>query len=187
MFPFLKRKLNPNEFGPIREGWCFTKLRELGIRVVQNVNFEPPTEEEVEDTYQIEDMRKEVNVREKQSWFHKQVATNFEGKCCLSGIREDALLIASHIVPWADDKTIRLDPSNGLLLDTLHDRLFDRGFISFTDDLKVIVRPPWKECSDPLRQLLKSLKGRQARHPIRKGINPAYLCYHRKHRFNKKP
>jgi len=33
---------------------------------------------------------------------------------------------ASHIVPWAEDERNRLNPRNGLCLNALHDRAFDR-------------------------------------------------------------
>jgi predicted restriction endonuclease len=36
------------------------------------------------------------------------------------------LLVASHIVPWSEDASNRLNPKNGLSLNPLHDRAFDR-------------------------------------------------------------
>ena len=62
----------------------------------------------------------------------------YGGVCCISGLANSELLIASHIKPWntsnADEKT---DPHNGLLLNALHDKAFDRGLITITTDLKV--------------------------------------------------
>lgn len=62
-------------------------------------------------------------------------------KCCqVCGLDIVDLLIASHIKPWKDsnDKE-RLDINNGLLLCPNHDKLFDKGFISFDDDGKIII------------------------------------------------
>ncbi len=58
--------------------------------------------------------------------------------CPITKIGEDALLIASHIKPWAvsDDKE-KVDPKNGFILSPLYDKLFDRGFITFTSDRRV--------------------------------------------------
>jgi putative restriction endonuclease len=43
-------------------------------------------------------------------------------------------LIASHIKPWCEcDNAERLDGNNGLLLSPHIDKLFDRGWITFTD------------------------------------------------------
>ncbi|MBO7610101.1 MAG: HNH endonuclease [Muribaculaceae bacterium] len=55
--------------------------------------------------------------------------------CPITMINDERLLIASHIKPWAvsTDKE-RLDPKNGFMLSPLYDKLFDRGFITFTDD-----------------------------------------------------
>ena len=55
-------------------------------------------------------------------------------------IADERLLIASHIKPWAastdEEKT---DPHNGYMLSPLYDKLFDRGFITFTKDKHVIL------------------------------------------------
>lgn len=55
--------------------------------------------------------------------------------CPITMINDERLLIASHIKPWAvSSDTERLDPKNGFMLSPLYDKLFDRGFITFTDD-----------------------------------------------------
>lgn len=58
--------------------------------------------------------------------------------CPITGITEESLLIASHIKPWAvcDDKE-KIDPKNGFILSPLYDKLFDRGYITFTPDRRV--------------------------------------------------
>lgn len=58
--------------------------------------------------------------------------------CPITGITEEALLIASHIKPWAvsNDKE-KIDPKNGFILSPLYDKLFDRGFITFTPDRRI--------------------------------------------------
>ena len=55
--------------------------------------------------------------------------------CCLCHVSDEHLLIASHIRPWTECENDRekTDINNGLLLCPNHDRLFDRGFISFDD------------------------------------------------------
>ena len=60
--------------------------------------------------------------------------------CPFTMIADERLLIASHIKPWAasndEEKT---DPYNGYMLSPLFDKLFDRGFITFTKDRHVIL------------------------------------------------
>lgn len=65
--------------------------------------------------------------RIKQSFFRRAVLSSYRGRCCMSGLSETRLLVASHIVPWSKDKANRLNPSNGLCLSAIHDRAFDKG------------------------------------------------------------
>ena len=54
-------------------------------------------------------------------------------QCPLTGISDQDLLRASHIIPWSqcqNDGT-RLDVYNGLLLSALWDAAFDRGLVTF--------------------------------------------------------
>jgi len=80
-----------------------------------------------------------VKVRRGQDYFREIVLNNFGGRCgvCELNIRE--LLVASHIAPWAQHDTRRLDIANGLSLSRLHDAAFDRGLISFDDDFRLLV------------------------------------------------
>jgi predicted restriction endonuclease len=47
--------------------------------------------------------------------------------------------VASHIIPWSADNQNRLNPRNGLCLSALHDKAFDQGLFTLTDDFKVQV------------------------------------------------
>lgn len=62
--------------------------------------------------------------------------------CPITLISDDRLLTASHIKPWASSNDFeKTDPKNGFMLTPTFDRLFDRGFLSFTDDKKTILSP----------------------------------------------
>ena len=60
--------------------------------------------------------------------------------CPITMISDERLLIASHIKPWAvsSDKE-KIDPYNGYMLSPLYDKLFDRGFITFTENRHIIL------------------------------------------------
>lgn len=80
-----------------------------------------------------------VKARVNQGVFRDRLIRKY-GKCCLCGADEESLLIASHIKPWVDSTPEeRVDENNGLLLCPNHDRLFDRGFITFNDDGSIII------------------------------------------------
>lgn len=60
--------------------------------------------------------------------------------CPITMINEESLLIASHIKPWAvSDPKERIDPNNGFILSPLYDKLFDRGYITFSNDKRVSI------------------------------------------------
>ena len=92
------------------------------------------------DNYEVPDATSTVKTRgSAQKAFADIVKKNYEGRCALSGVKTPAFLIASHIVPWSVDQTIRLDPSNGICLSVLIDRAFEKGFIVIQDDGSVTV------------------------------------------------
>ena len=63
----------------------------------------------------------------------------FEDGCRLTGTSDIRFLRASHIKPWSQsDSRERLDGANGLLLAPHVDHLFDRGWISFAADGRLI-------------------------------------------------
>lgn len=80
-----------------------------------------------------------VKTRTNQSFFRQAVLSSYSSKCCLTGIDIPELLIASHIIPWAKDKKNRLNPQNGLCLNNLHDKAFDRGLITFDNNYRLIL------------------------------------------------
>ena len=60
--------------------------------------------------------------------------------CPFTMIGDERLLIASHIKPWAaSNDTEKTDPYNGYMLSPMFDKLFDRGFITITEDRHVIL------------------------------------------------
>ena len=59
---------------------------------------------------------------------------SYNATCCVSGLRHDKLVIASHIVPWCHDTHNRLNPQNGLCLSALHDRAYDQGLMTVLPD-----------------------------------------------------
>ncbi len=60
--------------------------------------------------------------------------------CPVTMISDERLLIASHIKPWAAlNDTEKIDPYNGYMLSPMIDKLFDRGFITFTDSRHIVL------------------------------------------------
>ncbi len=114
-----------------------------------------------------------VKVRVNQGVFRELLLKKYS-KCCLCGVSERKLLIASHIKPWSECKPEeRLDVNNGFLMCPNHDRLFDQGLISFDDQGKIII-------SDSLSQIDAVFMNVNTDMKIGVNeVNRKYLNYHR--------
>jgi len=72
----------------------------------------------------------------------KQRVQSIETHCRVTGVDRQEHLRASHCKPWRDSTNAeRLDGKNGLLLTPSIDHLFDRSFISFRNDGRLLVSP----------------------------------------------
>lgn len=79
-----------------------------------------------------------VKQRINQKFFRECVLCSYGCKCCITGITIPELLIASHIKPWnIATESERTNPRNGICLNSLHDRAFDKGLITVTADFKI--------------------------------------------------
>jgi len=80
-----------------------------------------------------------IRQRVNQSFFRSTILSSYNLKCCITGLSISDFLVSSHIVPWSKDEKNRLNPHNGLCLNSIHDKAFDKGFITVTPDYKVKV------------------------------------------------
>lgn len=127
-----------------------------------------------------------TRTRRVQAFFRAAVLTGYEYRCALSGIAVPELLNASHIIPWKDNVNRRADPRNGIALNALYDRAFDRGLISFDETCRVIVSNRLKANDPPIfqRRVLLELEGCPLRIPCRFVPDPVALAYHRESVFH---
>ena len=136
------------------------------------------------DDYSGETKQVLIEQRIKQNFFRRAVLSSYRGRCCMSGLSESRLLIASHIVPWSKDKANRLNPSNGLCLSAIHDRAFDKGLITLTDDFKIIVSEELKRKNEPfVIEVLLPLNGRTIEPPERFAPQAEFIAWHRNELF----
>lgn len=82
----------------------------------------------------------QAKIRIGQYFFRMSGLMSYGNACCVTGLRNKELLVASHIKPWrvSDEKTERTNPSNGLCLNAMHDKAFDRGLITIDKDFHII-------------------------------------------------
>ena len=124
-----------------------------------------------------------VQVRINQARFRKSVLSGYDATCCISGLRHEKLVIASHIVPWSQDTKNRLNPKNGLCLSALHDRAYDQGLITVMPDYTVRISAALKTAPIDafLRSSLIDSHATSIRLPERFLPDPAFLAAHARH------
>ncbi len=93
----------------------------------------------VEDLPLGKDREAIIKQRVNQTFFRSTVLSSYNIQCCITGLSIPDFLVASHIIPWSKDEKNRLNPRNGLCLNSIHDRAFDRGFITITPNYRIRV------------------------------------------------
>jgi len=124
-----------------------------------------------------------VRLRVNQQFFRAAVLAAYDFRCCVTGLAVPELLVAGHIIPWATDATERMNPHNGLCLNALHDRAFDRGLMIIADDFTVhfadSLRSKSTGYAESLNWLLK-YEGQKITLPRKFGPNLELLAKHRR-------
>jgi putative restriction endonuclease len=143
-------------------------------------------QEEIEKVEQNQTINREqkqqvITARTGQGKYRKELLLDCPF-CPITMIADDRLLIASHIKPWIKSEDHeKTDPKNGFMLTPTFDLLFDKGFISFTNDKKILILP-W--LSKVTVERLNIKEGRVYSQLPTQG-REAYLEYHRQHIFKK--
>lgn len=141
--------------------------------------FEDRVEAAIKNNTTIDTTEKQelVLARRGQGKFRRNLE-QIEDCCRLTGVRDRRFLRASHIKPWrlCETNHERLDGYNGLLLTPTFDHLFDKGYISFSDDGAILI-------SDRLPNEVRCSLGLAAQSVNAKTFTEAhekYLAFHRK-------
>ena len=134
-----------NEFNGNWEKLAFES--ELLIAQFQNKSIEEIVEFDLDNLPQGKERETLIKVRVNQSFFRSTILSSYNQKCCITGLSIPDFLVASHIVPWKKDEMNRLNPHNGLCLNSIHDKAFDRGFITVTPDFRIKISDYFKDYS----------------------------------------
>jgi predicted restriction endonuclease len=145
----------------------------------------PPTQE-TEDVDFPDGQEREQTVRSRvnQKFFRQTVLAAYDSTCCITGISEARLLIASHIVPWSVDTDNRTNPRNGLCLNSLHDKAFDAGLLTIDGSGKLLLSSVLKVTSMAwTRDFFLRYEGAKLRLPKRFFPEEKFFTFHRNHIF----
>lgn len=127
-------------------------------------------------SYEVADSTATIKTRgSAQRAFAGAVKANYEYRCAITGIVTKDFLVAAHIVPWSEDQSVRLDPSNGICLSLLVDRAFEKGHLLIDDDLTI--RIDWGRVGNDqvLRRQLAPYDGQKLSVPAKGAPQPEYL------------
>lgn len=108
-----------------------------------------------------------VRQRVNQSFFRAAVLNAYQNKCCISGISCPELIDACHIVNWCDDTANRTNPENGLALNPLFHRAYDKFLLTITADYTIVVSDKMMDNvkENSFREYLKGIHHRKIQLP----------------------
>ncbi len=119
--------------------------------------------------------------RVNQSFFRKAVLSSYSFACCITGLNNTDLLIASHIKPWKDStESERTNPCNGLCLNALHDRAFDKGLLTVLPNYTICISDKITDIfdGDAVQRFFKVYNGRKIIVPNKFLPKREFLQYH---------
>ncbi len=128
-----------------------------------------------------------VKARVNQSFFRKTVLASYNFSCCITGLNKPELLIAGHIKPWSVDSQNRLNPRNGIAINSLHDKAFENGLITISPVYRIMISDELKKqkTNVPIQELFLKYEGKEIFLPSKFRPDPEFLKYHNKERFKK--
>lgn len=160
---------------------------ELLIAEFQNKKIEDTIDTELIDFPLGLERETIIKQRVNQSFFRSTILSSYNLKCCITGLSVPDFLVASHIKPWKTDEKNRLNPHNGLCLNSIHDKAFDRGFLTITPDYKVKVSKFFEEVKNDnsISDLFLKYDNQLIQLPDRFLPSKEFLEYHYQNIFKK--
>ena len=193
----------------LRDGYCTSALADLiefipefehvqrvmeahaqhtnSSELAEKLNFEPTIPDGYVHDPQSKDGQNricEAKIRIGQAAFRKMILSNYQNRCCITGLDITTLNRASHIIGWSDPKgkKIRMDPSNGLCLSATYDAAFDQHLISVDLDNRLLISKEIQNhySNESVTNYFKNREGQAITLPYRDQPNQSYLEVHRK-------
>lgn len=112
---------------------------EMIISKLSNKTIEEMYEIDISKIQEGRDRERLVKQRINQSFFRNAVLSSYNNKCCISNLTCTDLLEACHIIDWSEDIENRLNPSNGICLNTLFHKAYDKNLIGISPDYEIYI------------------------------------------------
>ena len=175
-------KLDRKVWAEFQDNWSvMADKSESAFEVLMGGTVPGKSVSEIEQPSGPSEVERTTKTRRLQTFFRNVVLSSYENRCALTGIAVPQLLIASHIIPWSENENRRADPTNGLCLNALHDKAFDRHLITFDEDYRLVVSSILKKGDIPEFQSsnFAKLEGVTLTLPRRFAPDPSALEEHR--------
>ncbi|MGH8847505.1 MAG: HNH endonuclease [Polaromonas sp.] len=119
-------------------------------------------------------------MRYRRTLFRTSVLASYSATCCISGLRHEKLVIASHIVPWRVKGQEPAQSPKRSCLSALHDKAYDQGLITVMPDFTVRVSANFKVHKEDgfMTDALVRFNGKAITLPERFRPAPEFLAFH---------
>lgn len=125
-----------------------------------------------------------VKVRVNQHFFRSMIMAAYNNQCCITGLANRELLIAGHIRPWGVDEKNRMNPRNGIALNSLHDKAFEIGLITILPNYTIKVSSTLrKQKGEAVADFFLKYHNQSIHLPKRFLPDKEFLEYHNDERF----
>lgn len=150
-------------------GWDAGALKARIVFGVPEQDGVSPPQDAPERRYALRAVKQRLH----QASFREAVITAYRGRCAISGLPEQRLLDAAHIVSDRNEPLGQPVVPNGLPLSKLHHAAFDAHLIGIDPDYRLHVSEQLLEQRDgPMLEALKQLRGQELHRPDRKQDYP---------------
>lgn len=150
-----------------------TFVHPSALQLIEEIAFETPELEEIKKSYRVGQEK------------YRKTVIEYMPQCPFSKITDERLLTASHIKPYSicikekrEDQA--LDYLNGLALSPTYDRLFDQGYITFSNSGELICGTQLSPYTWEKLNINPTAKNKMRIFPENR---EEYLHYHRRYVF----
>lgn len=141
------------------------------IALTARIVFQPLQLEEPAPPASLDERRYGTHLAKRrihQSTFRQVIFEAYGGRCAFSGLREELLLDAAHIIPDADEELGQPVVQNGIPLTKIHHAAFDQNLIGIDPRYQLHVSKYLRNQRDgPILEALQQLQGQTIHLPKR--------------------
>ncbi|MXX07046.1 MAG: HNH endonuclease [Gammaproteobacteria bacterium] len=150
-------------------GWDANSLKAHVSFGVPELEALAPPENALERRYALQTVKQRLH----QASFREAVILAYNGRCAISGLPEQRLLDAAHIISDKNERLGQPVVPNGVPLSKIHHAAFDAHLIGIDPDYKLHVSDRLLEQKDgPMLEVLKQLTGKTIHLPNREKDRP---------------